>query len=186
MKSIFYSLLSVTAVLFLAFGTYCGQRPEEESAEPESTAGGMSAEAQHGQELFVANGCQTCHGERGHGDGPAGQALQPPPRNFQSVADYKQGSTVDDITNTFADRRSRNSHGGLRPPERSGSTRDRSVCSLPSDQRLRALNLLRHVDAGAGSGLAAQFCPALGCAVRIARYQHDAGRTEYPRILAAL
>lgn len=101
MKSIFYSLLSVTAVLFLAFGTYCGQRPEEESAEPESTAGGMSAEAQHGQELFVANGCQTCHGERGHGDGPAGQALQPPPRNFQSVADYKQGSTVDDITNTL-------------------------------------------------------------------------------------
>ncbi|MCB1323693.1 MAG: cytochrome c [Spirochaetales bacterium] len=101
MKSIFYSLLSVTAVLFLAFGTYCGQRPEEESAEPESIAGGMSAEAQHGQELFVANGCQTCHGERGHGDGPAGQALQPPPRNFQSVADYKQGSTVDDITNTL-------------------------------------------------------------------------------------
>ena len=101
MKSIFYSLLSVTAVLLLATGTYCGQRPEEESAEPEAAASSMSAEAQRGQELFTTNGCQTCHGERGHGDGPAGQALQPPPRNFQNVADYKQGSTVDDITNTL-------------------------------------------------------------------------------------
>ncbi len=35
----------------------------------------------HGQKLFSQN-CTMCHGEKGLGDGPAGQALNPKPRNL--------------------------------------------------------------------------------------------------------
>ena len=35
----------------------------------------------HGKKLFAQN-CTMCHGPEGHGDGPAGQALNPKPRNL--------------------------------------------------------------------------------------------------------
>ena len=35
----------------------------------------------HGKKLFLQN-CQMCHGPQGLGDGPAGQALNPRPRNL--------------------------------------------------------------------------------------------------------
>jgi len=35
----------------------------------------------HGKKLFAQN-CSMCHGNEGHGDGPAGQALNPRPRNL--------------------------------------------------------------------------------------------------------
>lgn len=34
-----------------------------------------------GGEIFQAN-CATCHGSSGHGDGPAGAALNPPPKDL--------------------------------------------------------------------------------------------------------
>ena len=34
-----------------------------------------------GAQVFHTN-CETCHGPQGHGDGPAGQALDPKPRNL--------------------------------------------------------------------------------------------------------
>ena len=37
--------------------------------------------AQAGAQVFHTN-CETCHGPQGHGDGPAGQALDPKPRNL--------------------------------------------------------------------------------------------------------
>jgi mono/diheme cytochrome c family protein len=37
--------------------------------------------AAHGAKVF-ANTCAICHGPKGGGDGPAGAALKPPPRNF--------------------------------------------------------------------------------------------------------
>lgn len=36
-----------------------------------------------GRKLYATN-CTACHGERGHGDGPAGTALDPKPANFLS------------------------------------------------------------------------------------------------------
>jgi mono/diheme cytochrome c family protein len=35
----------------------------------------------HGRAVFL-NNCVVCHGQEGKGDGPAGQGLVPPPRNF--------------------------------------------------------------------------------------------------------
>ena len=37
-----------------------------------------------GAQTFQAN-CVACHGLQGHGDGPAGAALQPPPRNLAAL-----------------------------------------------------------------------------------------------------
>jgi mono/diheme cytochrome c family protein len=37
--------------------------------------------AAHGAKVF-ANTCAICHGPKGLGDGPAGNTLKPPPRNF--------------------------------------------------------------------------------------------------------
>ena len=37
-----------------------------------------------GAEIFRTN-CEMCHGPQGHGDGPAGQALDPRPRNLAEL-----------------------------------------------------------------------------------------------------
>lgn len=43
-----------------------------------------------GKEVFAAN-CASCHGAEGAGDGDAGKALDPPPRNFAATGEYKYG-----------------------------------------------------------------------------------------------
>jgi mono/diheme cytochrome c family protein len=40
--------------------------------------------ASQGADVFRTN-CETCHGPQGHGDGPAGQALDPQPRNLAEL-----------------------------------------------------------------------------------------------------
>jgi len=40
--------------------------------------------ATQGAEVFKTN-CEVCHGPQGHGDGPAGQALDPHPRNLAEL-----------------------------------------------------------------------------------------------------
>lgn len=37
-----------------------------------------------GAKIFHTN-CETCHGPEGHGDGPAGQALDPKPKNLAEL-----------------------------------------------------------------------------------------------------
>jgi mono/diheme cytochrome c family protein len=37
-----------------------------------------------GAEVFRTN-CEMCHGAQGHGDGPAGQSLEPKPGNLAEV-----------------------------------------------------------------------------------------------------
>jgi mono/diheme cytochrome c family protein len=37
-----------------------------------------------GAEVFRTN-CEMCHGPQGHGDGPAGQSLEPKPRNLANI-----------------------------------------------------------------------------------------------------
>lgn len=40
--------------------------------------------AKEGAAVFHTN-CEMCHGSQGHGDGPAGQALDPKPRNLAQL-----------------------------------------------------------------------------------------------------
>lgn len=46
----------------------------------------LSADAAaEGAKVFKVN-CESCHGPQGHGDGPAGQALDPKPKNLPELA----------------------------------------------------------------------------------------------------
>src|SRR5262245_63519482 len=59
----------------------------------------LAADLAKGKETFKAN-CATCHGEGGKGDGPTGQGLQPPPRDFTKAQfkfdPNKNGKTGED------------------------------------------------------------------------------------------
>jgi mono/diheme cytochrome c family protein len=74
----------------------CGGSNTSSSADPNATLAPVPAEyagltnplgseaAEQGAEVFKTN-CQACHGPQGHGDGPAGQALEPKPRNLAEI-----------------------------------------------------------------------------------------------------
>ncbi len=64
-------------------------------------AGAWAGDAAAGKAPYTAN-CVSCHGETGKGDGPVGQVLQPPPRDF-SVGDFKFDTEGDGKPGTDAD-----------------------------------------------------------------------------------
>lgn len=85
MKKILFVLLAIAAVILTA----CGGSGEPAVATlepvPAEFAGktnplGADA-AVEGAKVFQVN-CEPCHGPQGHGDGPAGAALDPKPRNL--------------------------------------------------------------------------------------------------------
>lgn len=53
-----------------------------------------------GAELFKGN-CASCHGEQGNGDGPAGAALNPKPRNFHAENGWKNGRNLPGMFKTL-------------------------------------------------------------------------------------
>ena len=57
------------------------------------------ASIEKGKKLFET-ACSSCHGTDGKGDGPAGVALNPKPRNFHAVDGWKNGRKVTQIYNT--------------------------------------------------------------------------------------
>ena len=48
------------------------------------------ATLERGEQVYAEN-CQSCHGEQGIGDGPAGRELSPPPGNLAWLADMPIG-----------------------------------------------------------------------------------------------
>jgi mono/diheme cytochrome c family protein len=87
MKKMLFVVLVLSALALAA----CGGGTETAVVEsiPAEFAGktnplGADA-AVSGAEIFQYN-CQACHGEQGHGDGPAGVALEPKPKNLPVLA----------------------------------------------------------------------------------------------------
>jgi caa(3)-type oxidase subunit IV len=54
----------------------------------------------HGKTIFMQQ-CVSCHGDAGHGDGPAAAALNPRPRNFTQDAGWKNGRKPSEIFKTL-------------------------------------------------------------------------------------
>ncbi len=62
----------------------------------------IATDAEKGRQLYAANGCGTCHGLQGAGDGPIAKTLTPPPRDFRDAAAFKNGTDPSSIANTIA------------------------------------------------------------------------------------
>jgi high-affinity iron transporter len=62
----------------------------------------MAADVARGQALYAANGCGTCHGLEGRGDGPVAKTLNPPPRDFRDASAFKNGVDAGSIAKTIA------------------------------------------------------------------------------------
>ncbi|MBT3605853.1 MAG: cytochrome c [Candidatus Latescibacteria bacterium] len=76
----------------------CQEAPKEEPVVVKKTS---EAELQQGQALYKRYGCAVCHGRSGHGNGQIARTLNPRPRDFHKVKEYKFGRSVAAITRTI-------------------------------------------------------------------------------------
>lgn len=88
MKKIVIAVLVLTAVILTACGGGGSSDSTALAPVPAEYAGktnplGADAAAA-GAEVFKTN-CESCHGPQGHGDGPAGVALDPAPKNLADL-----------------------------------------------------------------------------------------------------
>ena len=88
MKKVIFAILVLTAVLLTACGGGGTTDPNALAPVPADYAGktnplGADAAAA-GAEVFKTN-CESCHGPQGHGDGPAGVALDPAPKDLADL-----------------------------------------------------------------------------------------------------
>jgi high-affinity iron transporter len=90
--------------------------------------GGPAPTAAAGRELYASNGCASCHGAGGHGDGPVAKTLAPPPRDFRDVAAFKNGVDIAAIAATLASGLSRD--GGSMPQFRHLTRDERASLAL--------------------------------------------------------
>ncbi len=92
---IFFAIFMVLTFSDLAFrGAFRVQQPffaesgsQPKFANPWKVTPELLA---HGKAVFETN-CVTCHGAQGKGDGPAGSAFNPRPRNFTEEPGWKNG-----------------------------------------------------------------------------------------------
>jgi high-affinity iron transporter len=92
MKRIFFAILVLVALVLSACGGSDGSDSDTAAtlapvpAEYAGKTNPLGADAAvSGAEVFK-NNCLACHGEQGHGDGPAGSMLNPRPKNLPELA----------------------------------------------------------------------------------------------------
>ena len=87
MKKILFILLILISITLTACGGGGGvTAPVALASVPADFAGKTNpgADAAAGIEVFKMN-CEACHGPQGHGDGPAGAALNPAPKSLAEL-----------------------------------------------------------------------------------------------------
>jgi len=67
------------------------------------SAGCVSPSAEKGHTLYTENGCASCHGTEGYGDGPLSQKLPVSPINLHDVSLFQHGTSEDAIARTLAE-----------------------------------------------------------------------------------
>jgi mono/diheme cytochrome c family protein len=86
MKKLFAVLIFAVLMLAACGETKAASTPESIPAEFAGKNNPLGAgAASAGAEVFKVY-CMSCHGEKGHGDGPAGVALSPKPKNLPQLA----------------------------------------------------------------------------------------------------
>jgi mono/diheme cytochrome c family protein len=87
-KKIFLFIIVLGTLILAACGGGGSDEPVALDSVPAEFAGKtnpLSADAAtDGAVLFKTN-CEACHGPQGHGDGPAGAALDPAPKNLAEL-----------------------------------------------------------------------------------------------------
>lgn len=88
MRRVLFIIVILSALMLTACGASATKAVETPASVPTEFAGttnpfGAEAAAQ-GAEIFRAN-CELCHGAQGHGDGIAGQSLEPRPKNLATL-----------------------------------------------------------------------------------------------------
>lgn len=91
MKKFIFVMLLCTALLAACGGNKDSSNGDEDAplatvpAEYAGLANPLGPDAaSQGADVFKTN-CATCHGPQGHGDGPAGQSLDPRPENLAEI-----------------------------------------------------------------------------------------------------
>jgi mono/diheme cytochrome c family protein len=94
------SLLLGAAALASAQGAARPDTAAPAAAKPDPAKALAKADVAKGKQVF-ATYCQTCHGEKGDGQGPASKTLNPPPRDF-TKAQFKFGDQDEDLFDTIS------------------------------------------------------------------------------------
>jgi mono/diheme cytochrome c family protein len=79
----------------LACRPSASERPATAVAKAPAAAAAAPVSLERGRDLYKVN-CAPCHGEKGHGDGPAAAGFNPKPRNHADAA-YMSKLTDEDI-----------------------------------------------------------------------------------------
>jgi mono/diheme cytochrome c family protein len=133
--------LTVAAILLVvaAFGNAllagCGGSKTEQSSNTgtsssttqtstSDTSGGGAAAAGFDPAKTFSEKCSTCHGPEGRGDGPAGAALNPKPRNYHDKA-YMSTRTDQDLHDSIF-----NGKSAMPPWGKSGQLTDQQVWAM--------------------------------------------------------
>ncbi len=92
----------VPPIIEKSWPTELEQKPgqKQEGVDVQKVSQANDEMISRGKELYDQN-CASCHGETGKGDGPAGAALDPPPRNFLNEDGWVNGRRIFDMYKTI-------------------------------------------------------------------------------------